>query len=383
MNHIWLYLSSSLLLVSILFFSCTPELDDEWYKASPVSWPLISMVNEVWFESGERYIDPSFDYAATGFLLEYEERIYAATAKHVLWIAKPAAMKHVNPDPYLKKWVMHPKRNLKDSVVLGSLVNVDTTELLQGPASSIQERDWLLFETKYVSPRIQPLRPSFRQLFPGEKLYYTGCPYKEGTCITGSGKVLRHRGDRIIFSLDEPNPNIGGASGSPLIDSVGQVVGILSGTSINPIDGSPAFYGISTHYLKKILEDSPNKNQALISIADVLRREIEEGGLGSAIAIYEEIVAKDEHFFQYSVSPEEFYTVASELQAAGKSEDAIGILKLSLKDQYYFSRTHSLMGQVYAELGQITSAKNALNIALQLSPANQAAADLLLELEKN
>ena len=30
-----------------------------------------------------------FQYAATGFLVEYEENIYAATAKHVLWVAKP------------------------------------------------------------------------------------------------------------------------------------------------------------------------------------------------------------------------------------------------------------------------------------------------------
>ena len=75
----------------------------------------------------------------------------------------------------------------------------------------------------------------------------------------------------------------------------------------------------------------------MISIAEVLRSEMEQGGIEAAIAKYEEIVSDEQNYFVYSTSPEEFLDVARELLAEERTEEAIRILKLALSsDQNFF-----------------------------------------------
>ena len=88
-------------------------------------------------------------------------------------------MDKVNPNPYLEKWIMHPKEMSLILLCLVPLLNTDTTEVLQGPGSSVGERDWIVFTTKKVSNNIQRSSASFRKVQAGENIYYCGCPYKE------------------------------------------------------------------------------------------------------------------------------------------------------------------------------------------------------------
>ncbi|MEM7374750.1 MAG: trypsin-like peptidase domain-containing protein [Bacteroidota bacterium] len=360
----------------LYILSCNAPSYNAWVQNSPDKWPQIAMINEVWYQNGEQYVHPSFAYAGSGFLLNYQQKTYAVTAKHVLWIATPKEMKVVNPTPYLERWIMHPKGNLADSVRIDRLINTDPTEQLYGE-QSIQQRDWLVFSVQSASPNIRALTPSFRQLVAGESLYYAGCPYEETDCLIGRAKVLSARGNRIVFSIDDPDAKVNGASGSPLIDSLGYVVGILSGTSVNPNDGSPAFYGLSTHYLQKVFSDDPNKNHPLLSLADVLSDAIAAQGVDSAIAAYHHLMQEEDVYFRYQVLPEEFLRVASDLMEEDRSDDAIRILHLSLEDFYPFSRTHAMLGQIYKERGDTPAAKRALATALEYNPNNERAKELL------
>ncbi len=55
-----------LLFFPLLGYAQTREL---WIDLPPAQWPTIGLINEVQYKNGDRYIDPSFRYAGTGFLI--------------------------------------------------------------------------------------------------------------------------------------------------------------------------------------------------------------------------------------------------------------------------------------------------------------------------
>ncbi|MCB0855544.1 MAG: trypsin-like peptidase domain-containing protein [Bacteroidetes bacterium] len=371
-----------LLLPGILFIlSCQPDSTKKW-TPSEGPWPQIGMMNEVWYQNGERYIHSSFEYAGSGFLIDYQGKTLAATAKHVLWIAKTKAMQTVNPNPFLERWIMHPKGNLADSVVLDQLINTDTSEYLQGSGATITERDWLVFTTKSVSPNIKPLTPSFRQLRAGETVYFQGCPYKDSTCVSGSGKVFLSRGSRFEFTKDDSSFQANGISGSPILDSSGYLVGIFSGTSVNRENGDPGFLGVSTHYLEKVLNGETDINQRMTPIYDYLSQEIVQNGIEGAVDNYHELVGNPDNYFDYHVTPEGFNQLVRELLDAGDIQGALAILELSMEDHSQYSRTFALLGKTYLALGELEEAEKALEDALRLWPENKEALELMEELKK-
>ncbi|MDX1406882.1 MAG: trypsin-like peptidase domain-containing protein [Saprospiraceae bacterium] len=350
-----------------------PPYDNSWISRPQSEWPQIAMINEVWYRDSQRYIHPSFDYAGTGFLIDTGTDTLAATAKHVLWIARHDAMRAVDPGPWLTKWIMHPKGNVADSVVIGQLMNADTTELLQGRNATIQERDWIVFTTTSVSPNIQPLRPAFRQVVPGERLFFASCPYQDSTCVTGLGVVRSAQGNRIVFSKEDSTFNASGASGSPLLDSAGYLIGIFGGTSVDPADGGDAFYGISTHYLRKVLERDPDLNEALIPIDGHFLRRVSEVGVEAAIMQTEAIVADPQSYFRYSMSPEAFIGLAADYLDQGQPEFGIRVMRVAMQVHPNFSRSHSMLGVLFSKTGQTDSARTAFNQALALWPENEEA----------
>ena len=292
---------------------CTKQLDTKAIKNTPPDLSNIALINEVWYEDNQQYIHPSFTYAGTGFLINSKQGVLAATAKHVLMIANPKDMKGVSPNAHLEKWIMHPKQNNTDSVVIGQLLNEDKEEVLAFENASIQLRDWIVFATKYHAPNIKTLTPRFTPLKIGEAIYFTGCPYKSEDCIIESAIVLGVKGNRIIFSQENKGANIGGASGSPLIDEQGKLVGVLSGTSVSPKDGADALFGISTHYLEKILKGAKDLNQSVITVEDFLTASITKIGIEQTVQQYKDLKRKPNFYFNYFVSPEGINSVADQL----------------------------------------------------------------------
>ncbi|QHV97182.1 trypsin-like peptidase domain-containing protein [Spirosoma endbachense] len=363
----------------ILSSSYYPALGQEketWITKPQAQWPLISMINEVWFQNGERYVHPSFDYVATGFLIQTGTDTLAVTAKHALWAAKTKAMKSVDFGGALQKWLMHPKNNLADSVLIDYLLNADSTEILSGRQSTITQRDWLVFKTKYHSPAIQPLKPRYTLAKPGEKVYIFACPYQEKNCVIYSGHVLESKGNRLIITSDT-SQKVSGSSGSPIVDENGYLLGILGGSSVNNKTGEPALYGTTTHYLQKVLRQTRPLNVPLISIGETLLPIIDKQGIDQAVRYYRTLYKQDQSHFIYTFDSQELNSLADRLVREKKLNEAVQIYLLSLSEFSWSSGTYYSLGNTYALMGKTQLARQAYTRSIQLSPDNKEAKQAL------
>lgn len=371
--------------ISLLFYLSlilypTYAQQAEWIRKPKDQWPQIALINEVWYRNGERYVHPSFEYAASGFLIDTGKDTLAVTVKHVLWIAKAKGMKSVDFKGKLQRWIMHPKGNLKDSVVIDNLINTDSTEILEGSKSTVTQRDWLVFTTKFVSPNIKPLRPRFTPVRVGERVTYFGCPYNDKTCVTGESTVVAIEGDRIIFTMPA-GANVGGASGSAIVDENGLLVGILGGSSVNKNTNEPALYGISTRYLKKVLDKEEPLNVPLVPIDETLEQEITKNGITSATKLFKKLQSDPQSRFTYDLTTEGINRLGEKLLKDNKPDQALRIFELSLSE-YKLSGTYYLIGNANHALGKTQKAKSAYEKAVELWPENKEAIDALAALKK-
>jgi len=212
------------LLVPTTLAQSAPDTSDEyghWMEAPPGDWPEITMVNRI------TYTDDHHPVAGCAFLIDTGDEILAATAKHVLYYFKSKEMRTVSFGGSLKRWAMFPKNHPDDVVIVGRLINEDVKEPLKpGPV----ERDWLLFEVEKRSPDIQPLRLRSTPLEPGEKVYVIGWRYPdEGPPMVLEGRFRRVDGRTLLVAVKDLAYNkIPGLSGSPVIDSHGYVIGLMS-----------------------------------------------------------------------------------------------------------------------------------------------------------
>lgn len=362
----------------IILFSCFPfyvfSQPEAWLCKPRDLWPQIAMINEVWYTNGERYVHPSFEYAATGFLIDTGTDTLAATVKHVLWVAKTRSMNRVDVAGHLVRWIMHPKGNLRDSVVIDKLINRDTSEVLSGPRSTITQRDWLVFTTKYTSPNIQPLKPRYSPVKTGEKIRFFGCPYKSVNCITAESEAAEIQGNRIIFEMPE-GVELGGASGSPVVDENGFLIGILGGSSMTQT-GKPALYAISTQYLRDVLTHKQPLNVPLIPIGEALKPEIMKHGIKAGLKKFAALKKDSKNFFIYNFASEEINALGDELLREQKPDWAIAIYKLSIQE-LAFAGTYNKMAKVYLAKKEKELAIEAYKKAIALHPENKEAAEAL------
>jgi len=175
------------------------------------------------------YVDKSFPIAARSFLLDAGGDIYAVTAKHVLTYFKSDAMASVSFKNTLKSWVMFPKNNPADTVVIDALLNEDSAEPINRDIPS--DVDWLLFSIKSKSDHIQPLRFREAPLRPGEKVTIIGWRYSDKDCpqVVYEGNYIESIAGSVIISTKVLSDNrMPGLSGSPVVDSEGFLIGIMS-----------------------------------------------------------------------------------------------------------------------------------------------------------
>jgi hypothetical protein len=174
------------------------------------------------------YVDEHFPVAGCGFLIDTGEEIIAATAKHVLVYFKSESMNSVSFGEALRTWKMFPKDNPDDLVVVDALINEDTEEPLEDIPSA---RDWLLFTVKERSRNIQPLRFRTDPLEPGEPVYIVGWRYSDKDCpqvVYEGNFVSEEKGSFLITTRELADNTMPGLSGSPVIDSRGYLIGLMS-----------------------------------------------------------------------------------------------------------------------------------------------------------
>ncbi len=353
----------------------------DWIDKPTTEWPTISMINEVWYQNGDRYVHESFQYGGTGFLVNTGTDTLAVTAKHILWIAQPKGLKQVQINDQLEKWWMHPKGDTTRGVWIDQLLNQDSLEFLQGPSSSIVERDWLVFSLKKIKGPIQPLKPRYTKVQPGEQLYFVGYPYAHDTCITISAEALKADGNRIVFTK-EIEGFIGGASGSPIIDANGYLVGVLGGMSINEKDGGEALYGISTSYLKKVLEKAPHLNDPLVPIGNLLWPILSTQGLEAALVHWKRLRQQSANHLSIDFLPETFNKVGIELMELGRFDWAVQWLEASYEDNPWPRSTIANLAAAYQKKGAKQLAIQTYEKILERWPGDEAALKALDSLKE-
>ena len=273
----------------------------EYWIDRPIGeWPQIALVNHVQYKNGDQYIDPSFTYAGTGFLIDTGKDTLAATAKHVLWIAKNTSSETVQINKELERWVMTPKTNTRDSVVVDRLMNEDGNEILEGPRSTITERDWIVFTVKAASANLHPLKPRYTALEPDEKVYIPTCAYADSACSVYQGKLLRKEGMDLLIELNI-NKNLGGSSGSPVIDANGHLIGILSSGTQDQVTGKNVKVAVSTEYLYRVLYKKAGYNTPKEDYGELILKTVLEQGLEKAIKQFVDLKNDPQNYYRYNL----------------------------------------------------------------------------------
>ena len=204
------------------------------------------------FISNVKFKDAKFNnsHSGSGFLLEYKNKIYAVTAKHVLFFAKTDSMKNISFNGQLKSWSFTSKINPKTSIGLGKLINENPNEKLEMPSKG----DWLIFKTKdnlSKKAAIYSLREIPLKL--NEAVSFLGYPYKSSKPIKIRGKFIGYTKEGNL-QLDVPKGIYNGCSGGPVLDKYGKIVGIISMGYYNEKDQKMIFEPAATNYFKKIIE---------------------------------------------------------------------------------------------------------------------------------
>ena len=338
---------------------------EKWIDAPKSAWPQIALINTVQFKNGDRYIDPSFTYAGTGFLIDNGHDTLAATAKHALWIAKNKKSKAVEINAELKEWVMRPKGNTRDSAIMDRLLNEDPNEVLEGRGSSVTERDWIVFSVKKSSAQIYPLKPRYTPLIPGEKVYILSYAYSDSTTMIYEGTVLRKLGMDILIERNMQDHK-GGSSGSPVIDANGFLIGIISSSSSDSKTGKGVSVAISTEYLANVLNKKQGLNAPKKDYGELLLKTAQERNAKAVIKQYLQLIQDPQNYYTYNLRSSDrngLRETGIKLMEMKRFQDAVEILQFNARENSNFYLNYNLLAEAQLLLGDKTGAIKSYQIS--------------------
>lgn len=340
------------LLLFLCPFSVFSQIKEPWVSRPQNDWPQIAMTNNIQYKNGDRYIHPSFAYAGTGFLINTGSDTLAVTAKHILLVARNKKSNAVTINKELLHWTMKPKMNFSDSVVIDKLINDDTTEIIEGGNSSIFERDMLVLSVKKASRNIYPLRVRYTTPRNGEKVYLLSCAYIDASCTVNEGTIVGKYGFDILITTTKPMGP--GASGSPVIDANGYLIGVFSSLSSDNSVSKPVAVAISTEYLKDVLAKKPNLNQPKKDFTEMIVNTTLYSGPQAAINEYKKLTAYPQTYYFYnfrSATRNGLREAGEKLLSLDQVEEAIEILKFNLEVNSNFYVDHNILAKAYLRAG--------------------------------
>jgi len=215
-----------IILIFSVMIGCGQSVESQnkenWINKPQHKWPQISMINSIEYQA------KSFPVAGCGFLLDTGKDTIAVTAKHILTYFKSEQMNSVSFENSLQTWKMFPKNNPTDFVVIDKMINENEKETIDRIPS---KKDWLLFTVKQKSKNIKPLKFRANPLKKGDKVYIIGWRHTDKNCpqIVYEGNFVKYDNGTILFSTKKLQDNkMPGLSGSPVIDSNGCLIGLMS-----------------------------------------------------------------------------------------------------------------------------------------------------------
>jgi hypothetical protein len=368
------------LLLILSPLSLFSQIREPWVSKPVGEWPQIAMTNNIQYKNGDRYIHPSFTYAGTGCLINSGTDTFAITAKHILLIARNRNANAVTINKDLLLWSMKPKGNFTDSVIIDKLINDDTAEVIEGSKSSIFERDMLVLSVKNASRNIYPLKPRYSVPRTGERVYLIGCAYSDASCTVNEGTIIGKYGFDIIINFN--NPIKPGASGAPVIDANGYLIGVFSSlTTDNQVNKDVAVV-ISTEYLKDVLSKKPKLNEPKKDYSDMIVNTTLYSGPEAAINEYKRLTSYPQTYYFYnfrSATRNGLREAGEKLLSLDQVDEAIEILKFNTEVNRNHFVNYNVLAKAYLRAGNKQEAIRAYRNSISLmndQSVNEAFAEL-------
>ncbi len=361
------------LVVTGLTLAWSPLLGQKaepWIHKTFDQWPHIALVNEFNFEDGSRMEDTSLSYVGTSFLIRHESEIYAVTVKHALFTAWRKLDNKVSLADKLGRWIMYPKNDRNSYFEVGPLVNEDPDEKIQdGYQNGVFQRDWLVFKVSSLPPGIHPVSIRETNINSGEKVYLVGNPYRFDQTIGLRGKLLKQEGNILLVELEVPDSVfLGGASGSPILDRNGQLIGIFSNTRMDPVSGKKSYQINSTNYLKDILNKKTSLNQNLLPVSGIMDSLVVNFSVQTALAELKRLYDDHQTYYIVNLSWPDYDAlkrIGENLLALQQIREAIIYFKGLLKqypDNHFFILP---LAKAFQISGDLNKAKQLLTEALK------------------
>jgi hypothetical protein len=170
------------------------------------------------------FSDSQYLSGASSFLIHYRDTLFAVTAKHLLEesMGMDPVIDPQDLDSMLLHWEMFPRI---PQVAANDTVRV-TAQGLSYPDSP---KDILLLKVISKGLGVTALTPQFALPREDEELFMLGCPYSEDCRqnVYPLRYVEYYEDDAILACIMMKTVNTMGFSGAPVINRLGEVVGIV------------------------------------------------------------------------------------------------------------------------------------------------------------
>jgi len=229
------FMSKVFQITTIILFICQLKPTTGFSKES-----IFSAANNITFSN----TDETKSFVGNGFLISHNGKTYAVTAKHVLLETQESGIKFIDIKDHFKHWRLKPFNSDTGEVVLGQLLNTNSSEELN---FDVLKDDWLLFNVSENNSSLIPLKLASDYPHKNQSLHAYGCSYSNKNQCTQNkytGHYVKSNGHNLLIELNMPSENMNtlrGLSGAPVLNSNNEVVAIVSNV-INDKESNTVYF---------------------------------------------------------------------------------------------------------------------------------------------
>jgi len=204
-----------------------PSLAREAWVDEPVQeWPDFALSNEIAFS------DTVYSFLANAFLVDTGADTVGVTCKHIFMVFQDhRGTNSISLGDSFRSWTFRSSRNSSRVVATRRLINQDPTEPI-GDFAGIKDRDWLIFELADEVENVLPLKIRYTPLGKGETVFAVGRSLEgrhDPDPVLSPFRVYRATGYYSYVQPLDSTVDPTHTSGSPVIDTNGHLVGLVSG----------------------------------------------------------------------------------------------------------------------------------------------------------